>query len=312
MDRMPKMCGGMVFVMLLGRNAHPHSVRGTMEKLYGYDRTQITKWTNYMLEYVFDQWAFLLDLNEERLSNKMNEYCALLGTKANPEDPSACKSYLCIDGVNVRVCYPTRYQERYYNGAYKYHGIKFQGMVSPVGIVESCYGPLPSVRNDAAMWDIARDFSAMTRINERVGRVCTVLGDPAYRGRRMRAFIVTSHDRNRPLTPEELTHNGNLARARVCIEWTFGRIFSLWRRLSFVPRMQVGVSPLGKLYLVCVILSNVHTCLNGGNQTAYYFGGEPPTLEEYLSAPRPARRRSRAHEFYNTARQVLDDNYSMY
>lgn len=101
MDRMPKMCGGMVFVMLLGRNAHPHSVRGTMEKLYGYDRTQITKWTNYMLEYVFDQWAFLLDLNEERLSNKMNEYCALLGTKANPEGPSACKSYLCIDGVNV-------------------------------------------------------------------------------------------------------------------------------------------------------------------------------------------------------------------
>ncbi|KAM3567084.1 hypothetical protein VYU27_010765, partial [Nannochloropsis oceanica] len=93
LEGMPKICGGMVFVMLLGRNAHPHSVRGTMEKLYGYDRTQITKWTNYMLEYVFDQWAFFLDLNEERLSNKMKyEYCALLGTKANPEDTSACKS----------------------------------------------------------------------------------------------------------------------------------------------------------------------------------------------------------------------------
>lgn len=97
------------------------------------------------------------------------------------------------------------------------------------------------------MWDIARDFSAMTRIDARIGRACKVVGDPAYRGRRMREYIVTSHDCNRPLTPEQLTHNGNLARARVCIEWTFGRIYTLWRRLSFVPRMQVDISPLGKL-----------------------------------------------------------------
>lgn len=101
MDGMPKICEGMVFVMLLGRNSHLYSVRGTMEKLYGYDRIQTTKWTNNMLEYLFDQWAFLLDLNEERLSNKMVEYCTFLGTKANPVDLSACESYLCIDGVNV-------------------------------------------------------------------------------------------------------------------------------------------------------------------------------------------------------------------
>lgn len=62
---MPKICEGMVFVMLLGRNSHLYSMRDTMEKLYGYDRMQTTKWTNHMLEYLFDQWAFLLDLNEE-------------------------------------------------------------------------------------------------------------------------------------------------------------------------------------------------------------------------------------------------------
>lgn len=113
----------------------------------------------------------------------------------------------------------------------------------------------------------------MIRINARVGRASAALGEPAYRGQRTRAFNVTSHDRNRPFTPEDLTHNGNLGRARVCIEWTFDRIFSLWRRLIFVshmqPHMQVGVSPLGKLHLVCTILTNVHTCLHWGNQTVY-------------------------------------------
>lgn len=101
MDRMPKICEGIVFVMLLGLTSHLYSVRGTMEKLYGYDRIQTTKRTNHMLEYLFDQWAFLSDLNEEHLSNKMVEYCTFLGTKANPVDPSACESYLYIDGVNV-------------------------------------------------------------------------------------------------------------------------------------------------------------------------------------------------------------------
>ena len=50
-----------------------------MEQLYGYDRTQITKWTNHMLEYLFNEWAFLLELNETRLAEKMNEYCYLMG-----------------------------------------------------------------------------------------------------------------------------------------------------------------------------------------------------------------------------------------
>lgn len=99
--RMVRMPSSMVFVMLLGRLAHPHSVSGTMEQLYGYDRTQITKWTNYMLEYLYDEWAFLLDLNEERLVEKMDEYCYLMGTIVTPDAPHECNAYLCVDGVNM-------------------------------------------------------------------------------------------------------------------------------------------------------------------------------------------------------------------
>jgi hypothetical protein len=99
--RMRTMPSSIVFVMLLGRLAHPHSVSGTMEQLYGYDRTQITKCTNHMLEYLFNEWAFLLELNETRLAEKMNEYCYLMGTLVTPAAPGECNAYLAIDGVNM-------------------------------------------------------------------------------------------------------------------------------------------------------------------------------------------------------------------
>lgn len=90
--RMRTMPSSIVFVMLLGRLAHPHSVSGTMEQLYGYDRTQITKWTNHMLEYLFNEWAFLLELNETRLAEKMNEGLCSPPNPSKSKNPS--KSFL--------------------------------------------------------------------------------------------------------------------------------------------------------------------------------------------------------------------------
>jgi len=100
-NRMRAMPSSFVFVMPLGRLAHPHLVSGTMEHVYGYDRTQITEWTNSMLEYMFNEWAFLLELNETRLAEKMDEYCYLMGTEFTPAAPGESNAYLAIDGVNM-------------------------------------------------------------------------------------------------------------------------------------------------------------------------------------------------------------------
>jgi len=185
-------------------------------------------------------------------------------------------------------------------------------MVSPVGILESVFGPLPSIRNDATMWSLARDYSPMNRINLAAGRHCFALGDPAYRGHNMQNYIATSFFRFQPegLTIEQAAFNENLARARVVIEWMFGLNYTLWRRLQLVPHMQVCSTPLGKMFLVCAFLTNVHTFLNGGNIVSFYFGGTPPTLDEYLAAPRPQHRISRAHDFYEQAQEIFDDMYS--
>lgn len=54
------------------------------------------------------------------------------------------------------------------------------------------------------------------------------------------------------------------------------------------------LSPLGYRYLSAVLLTNMRTCLNGMNPTSEYFDYYPPTLDEYLSAPRDGNPRAGA------------------
>ena len=49
------------------------------------------------------------------------------------------------------------------------------------------------------------------------------------------------------------------------------------------PQQKFLLSPVGVQYRVATLLSNWHSCLNGGNQIAQYFGLTTPTLEEYLA-----------------------------
>jgi hypothetical protein len=44
--------------------------------------------------------------------------------------------------------------------------------------------------------------------------------------------------------------------------------------------LKLFLQPAGKIYYVCAILCNFHTCLYG-SQTSEYFGVLPPDLETY-------------------------------
>ena len=46
--------------------------------------------------------------------------------------------------------------------------------------------------------------------------------------------------------------------------------------------MKLCLSPVGKVYAVCALHQNAHTCLYG-NQVSTFFGMEPISLQEYFS-----------------------------
>ena len=72
-----------------------------------------------------------------------------------------------------------------------------------------------------------------------------------------------------------------LSEVRVSVEWLFGDIINSFRFLDYKKNLKIGLSSIGKMYLVCALLRNAITCLYG-NQTSEFFHLEPPTLEEYF------------------------------
>ena len=71
------------------------------------------------------------------------------------------------------------------------------------------------------------------------------------------------------------------AQVRVSVEWLFGDIINFFKFLDYKKNPKVGLSSVGKMYIVCALLRNAITCLYG-NQTSEFFDLEPPTFEEYF------------------------------
>jgi hypothetical protein len=65
------------------------------------------------------------------------------------------------------------------------------------------------------------------------------------------------------------------------VEWALNDIVTNFVFLDFKKNLKVLLQPVGKLYLVGAILTNVRTCMDGNNTTSC-FVLDPPTLAEYL------------------------------
>ena len=52
--------------------------------------------------------------------------------------------------------------------------------------------------------------------------------------------------------------------------------------IDFKKNLKIGMSAVGKQYIVCALLRNALTCLYGNN-TSEYFQLDPPTIQSYFA-----------------------------
>ena len=110
-----------------------------------------------------------------------------------------------------------------------------------------------------------------------MGSQCAIYGDPAYP---LRAHLQAPF-RNRVLTPQMQAYNSAMSEVRSSVEWLFGDIINYFKFLDFKKNLKIGLSSVGKMYVVCALLRNVLTCLYG-NQTEF-FELDPPSLQDYFA-----------------------------
>ena len=109
------------------------------------------------------------------------------------------------------------------------------------------------------------------------GEPMCVFGEPAYP---LRVHLQAPY-RNGILTPMMEAYNAEMSSVSVDVEWLFGNIINDFKFLDFKKNLKIGMSSVGKMYLVCALLHNAITCLYG-NSTAEFFGLNPPSLEDYF------------------------------
>src|SRR3954452_15328020 len=88
---------------------------------------------------------------------------------------------------------------------------------------------------------------------------------------------------NGRLTEEEKYHNQAMARLRIAVEHGFGKVLQLWENCGYTKGLRVGSQPVGTIYMVEVLLTNIPTCLNG-SQVSEAYDCIPPSIESYLAS----------------------------
>ena len=126
-------------------------------------------------------------------------------------------------------------------------------------------------RHDAAM---LADSDLLTALEQYAvsptRQAMCIYGDPAYP---LRVNLMAPF-RGAALTAQMEAFNKSMSNVRTSVEWLFGGIVEYFKFM--------GLSSIGKLYVVCALLRNALTCLYG-NSTSSYFMLDPPTLEEYFA-----------------------------
>ena len=75
--------------------------------------------------------------------------------------------------------------------------------------------------------------------------------------------------------------NEPMSAVRASAEWLFADVINHFKFLDFKKNLKIGLSKVGKVYIVCAILRNALTCLYS-NTAADFFGLESPALNDYF------------------------------
>lgn len=266
----------LAFALTLWRLAAPTTL--IRDRLFwGMSETLICEVFNLTIEAIHDRWGHLVEeLQVDAILGKIDLFCDAVRAKGAPLD--RCWGF--IDGTIRKISRPDRWQRIYYNGWKRVHGLKYQAIDTPDGIIRQLWGPMLGRRHDVTLLGLSGLMDTLqTWFNDEEGEPYYIYGDPAYP---MSPWMLSPY--KGVLTDAQQEFNKSMSSVRTTVEWGFGRVVALWPYVDYKKKQQVGLSAcgLGKQYQVAGFLTNCHSCLYR-NATSKYFRVRAPSLREYLA-----------------------------
>ncbi|XP_066928677.1 uncharacterized protein [Clytia hemisphaerica] len=265
--------------MFLRRFAYPCRY-GDMIPRFGRPVPEICMITNYIVEHVYSQFGNKLTdlnpINQPWLSPvKLQEYADAIHAKGAALEN--CWGF--VDGTVRPICRPGEHQRIVYNGHKRVHALKFQSVVAPNGLIANLYGPMEGRRHDCALLNASGLLQDLQNFsNDAAGNPLCIYGDPAYP---IRAHLISPFQ-GAQLNNNQKAFNTSMSTCRISVEWVFNDIVNYFKFMDFKKNLKVGLSPIGKMYIVCALLHNARSCFYPNN-TSKYFDVLPPTVESYFA-----------------------------
>ena len=188
-----------------------------------------------------------------------------------------------IDGTFRRCARPDVGHEHVYSGYYKSHGIKFQSVVAPNGLIVDFFGSVPGRRWDGYLLRRSRFLDRMRAFCRAAGGHYYVYGDPAYA---LSRYVMRGSKGT--MTPQQAAFSSAMSSVRIGVEWGFMLVVRDWKFVDYESNLKIWQQPIGKLYHVAALMTNVKTCVlaaehdTHGNLVSNKFGVSPPSLHDYL------------------------------
>jgi hypothetical protein len=185
-----------------------------------------------------------------------------------------------IDGTLRKTCRPTYFQKRTYSGHKRCHGLKFQSVTVPDGLMACLYGPINGNRHDSYMLAQSELLPKLRLMMPPLPgrRVYSLYGDPAY----PQTLYIFGGFRNPAPGTVQARWNTEMSKVREPVEWGYKNIINFFSFINFKASMQIFKLPVANYFICAAFLTNLRTCFYG-NQTSAYFDCDPPTLREYLA-----------------------------
>jgi hypothetical protein len=266
-----------VFCLVLRRLTYPCRLND-LQGLFPRHHTTLSLLFNMGISWLYDRCHVLVSNLQQPFFTKerMQTYAAVVAQKTG-QFARKMRIFGFIDGTFKSTCRPTKDQRIVYNGKDRAHGLKYQALTAPDGLILHLAGPFEGARHDAFTFlesqleDMLRD--KMTAL----GRTYRMYGDPAYT---LSDYLLTPFRRTN--NRDEIDFNQIMAGVRIAVEWSFGKVLQLFSFNDYSKNLKIDLQPVAKLYVISVVLANIHTCLYQ-SQIGTKFELMAPTVEEYLS-----------------------------
>jgi nuclease HARBI1 len=166
------------FLLCLYRLARPRRIHPDITRKFGMSSSKVSIAINTFMK----AFHFLsLPYFSEPLiwANRMPYYAELIKNKTNGLVDFI---WAFIDGTIRRTCRPKYFQKQAYSGHKRFHGIKFQSVLCPDGMVALLYGPVAGSRHDSFMLNESGILPKLRELMPEGGdkKVYSIYGDPAY------------------------------------------------------------------------------------------------------------------------------------